>query len=407
MSRRRVFISLLCFVGLTPAVQPAERPSAGNAPPAGLSRSEWRQIRSSLRSKVRQDGVETLVHEATLVGPADAVGRLSAEFGWDISLSGDTLVVGAPSEPSPIGLTTGAAYVFVRSGGTWTEQQRLVAADAGANDQFGLDVSISGDTIVVGALAHTTPAGTSAGAAYVFVRSGTTWAQQQEIVAPIGAPYGHFGSVVSISGNSVVIASRQETVDVFARSGATWTHEQQLVGSDTIPGDGFGASLSLFQDSVIIGAPNHATPGGLGAGVAYVFVRSAGTWAEQQKLLAADGVASDRFGDAVGLDVDTAVVGAYADNNATGSAYVFVRSGQSWSQQQKLTAPDAHPNDFLGSSVSVSGDTAVIGASGADPAFTGAAYVFVRAAGTWTQQAKLVPAGAGDNDRVGFPKHAG
>src|SRR5438132_1320523 len=165
--------------------------SARAAAPAGLTRDEWRQIRRSVKSPA------LFPHEAQLFGHGDPVGQQGAELGFSAALSGDTLVVGADAQDTPGvgafapdapgGLNSGAAYVYVRSGTTWSEQQQLVAPDGLPNDHFGCSVAVSVDTAVAGACADDTAQGTDTGSAWVFVRSGAAWTAQQLLLAPDGA----------------------------------------------------------------------------------------------------------------------------------------------------------------------------------------------------------------------------
>jgi len=255
-------------------------------------------------------------------------GAANDYFGYFISISGDTAVVGAWQDDG----NKGSAYVFVRSGATWSQQAKLVASDGAGGDQFGQYVSISGDTVVVGALYDDFDSKTNAGSAYVFVRSGTTWSQQQKLTASDGAADDHFGTSVSISGDTVVV-------------GAHWDDSKK--------------------------------------GSAYVFVRSGTTWSQEQKLTSGSVVAG-QFGISVSISGDTAVVGAEVDdgnepNSDSGAAYVFIRNGDGWDQEAKLTASDGVLFDYFGGSVSISGDTVVVGARGADvdsKTDAGSAYVY-------------------------------
>ena len=309
-------------------------------------------------------------------------------FGVSVSVSGDTAVVGAGFKKIGLNRGQGEAYVFVRSGTTWTQQQTLTALDGATNAVFGFSVSVSGDTAVVGA--PNQDENDSPGAAYVFTRSGTTWTQQQKLTASDGSFINEFGISVSVSGDTAVVGAFQQqpvaAAYVFVRSGTTWTQQQKLTASDPVAGDDFGFSVSVSGDTAVVGASFAAFGGSVSQGKAYVFVRSGTTWTQQQKLTASDGVAGDLFGFSVSVGGDTAVVGA-TGNNSRGAAYVFVRSGTTWTQQQKLTASDGLAGDAFGTSVSVSGDTAVVGAIGNNS--QGAAYVFVRNGTTWTQQQKL------------------
>ena len=200
----------------------------------------------------------------------------------------------------------GAAYVFVKSGNSWTEEQKLVASDGAAGENFGYSVSLAGDRALVGAYGS----GAARGAAYVFVRNGSAW-----------------------------------------------TEEQKLVASDGAADDAFGWSVSLAGDRALVGAPGNDGD----RGAAYVFVRSGSAWTEEQKLVANDGVAFDNFGNAVSLAGDRALVGAYWNDDFRGAAYVFVKSGSSWTAEQKLVASDGAASRF-GNAVSLAGDRALIGA---------------------------------------------
>jgi Cadherin-like domain/FG-GAP repeat len=296
-------------------------------------------------------------------------------FGSSVSIDGDTAVVGSP-------YNQGAAYVFVRSGNTWVQQAVLNPADGTANIGFGTSVSISGDTVVVGA------PGTTAGAAYVFVRSGSSWSQQA-VLTVSGSNL--FGETVSVSGDTAVSSSGSGSAYVFARSGSTWS-QQAILATPNDPT--YIASLSISGDTAVIGKPT-TSQGGIGT--AYVFVRSGSTWSQQAVLTDPNSSVNGSlgyFGVSVSIDGDTAVIGADQEavngTNFQGAAYVFVRSGRTWSEQAELTTPGF----FFGSSVSVSGDTAIVGAAAGNPtengpASPGAAYVFVRSGSTWSQQAVL------------------
>ena len=326
-------------------------------------------------------------------------GSSGDQFGTSIALSGDTVVVGAPYEDDDIGGVNdkGAAYVFVRAGTTWTQQQKLDASNAAAGDQFAWRVSISGDTVAAGAPFHDAAGLTDSGSGYAFVRSGTVWTEQQILTASDGAPGNRLGRGVSAAGDTIVLgaplgegaAGDAGAAYVFVRSGTTWSEQQKLTASDGATADAFGDAAAVAGDTVVLGAPGDTIGGQAGAGSAYVFVRSGTTWTEQQKLVASDGTASDAFGSSVSVSFDTAVVGAPTDNVFVGAAYVFVRSGTTWTEQQKLVSGGSGVEIF-GAAVSVFGDEALVGAH-AGGAGIGAAHLFVRAGSTWFLQAYLLP----------------
>jgi len=310
-------------------------------------------------------------------------GATGDQFGYSVSVSGDTAVIGALLHGG-----TGAAYVFVRSGTTWSQQAELNGSDLNTNDNFGSSVSVSGGTAAVGARRHKVGNNNYQGAAYVFVQSGSDWSQQQELSEGSGGTASdYFGSSVSVSGATAVIgaygySSSAGTAYVYVQNGSTWTLQQQLVPGDGAASDSFGDSVSVSGGTALIGAPGHKVGTIKSQGAAYVFVQSAGTWSLQQELAASDGVKNDDFGASVSLNGGTAVVGAPAHkvgaNTGQGAAYVFAQRG-SWTQQSELTASDGAMNDRFGSAVSVSGGVAAVGAY--DHAFSGntnqgAAYVF-------------------------------
>jgi FG-GAP repeat len=317
-------------------------------------------------------------------------------FGFSVAFSGSVVVVGAPFKNSG----TGAAYVFVASGGTWSQQAELTAADGAANDWFGWSVAISADInsptglhVVVGAPSKNS----SAGAAYLYLASGTTWSQQAKLTASDGASGDSFGDSVAVSGSTEVVGAKGKN----SNTGAAYVfgppaQQAELTASDATAGEDFGETVAISGSTAVVGAPAKNTL----AGAAYVFVRSGTIWSEQGKLIAADNASRDEFGWSVAVSGSTAVVGAFAKNLSTGAAYVFVRSGTTWSQQGKLTAADGAAGDLFGDSVAISGSTAVVGARHKN-ASTGAAYVFALAGTTWSQQAKLTAADHAPGDLFG------
>ncbi len=338
-------------------------------------------------------------------------------FGNAVAISGETVVVGASVDDIGANANQGSAYVFVRNGTTWSEQQKLTASDGTASDFFGQSVAISGETVVVGANADDIGANSNQGSAYVFVRSGTTWSQQQKLTASDGAAGDLFGVSVAISGETVVAGasggniganSDQGAAYVFVRSGTIWSAQQKLTASDGAAGDNFGVSVSVSGETAVVGALSDDIGANANQGSAYVFVRNGTTWTQQQQLTASDGAANDQVGFSVAVSGETVVVGAWQDdtgaNTNQGSAYVFVRSGTTWSQQQKLTASDGAANDLFGNSVAISGETVVVGAIGdtiGANSGQGSAYVFVRAGTTWSEQQKLTVSDGALNDNFG------
>ena len=289
-------------------------------------------------------------------------------------------------------LASGAVYAATPS------ETKLTAFDGASGDLFGFSVSISGDTAIVGARSDRVD-GLSSGSAYVFERSGGIWMQKAKLTAFDGASGDNFGGSVSISGDTAIVgaifdddkAILSGSAYMFERDqgGAdNWGQVAKLTASDGALSDLFGVSVSISGDTAIVGAYADDLGTGISSGSAYVFERNEGgigKWGEVKKLTASDGAAFDQFGFSVSISGDTAIVGAYSDDLGTsvnsGSAYVFKRNeggAGTWGEVKKLTASDGVVPDQFGLSVSISGDTAIVGAhrDDDDGRDSGSAYVY-------------------------------
>ncbi len=400
-----------------------------------------------------------------------------------VSVSGDTVVIGAPQEDSnATGVNgnqadnsardSGAAYVFVRSGSTWTQEAYLKASNSESYsapygsapngdytpDHFGWSVAVSGDTIIVGATGEDSSAtgvngnqadntAKQSGAAYVFTRSGTTWTQQAYLKASDSRTNMNFGWLVALSGETALI-SQTQMVYVFNRSGTTWSQQATLVASNAEEFDDFARAIAIDGDTVVIGAPredsnatgvngNQANNTAVDSGAAYVFVRSGTTWTQQAYLKASNTgwslAGSDEFGSSVAVSGNTIVVGAPGeasdnggvavngdqsnnDNPGAGAAYVFVRSGTTWTQQAYLKSYYPYGGYVHGTAVGVSGDIVVVStpaeaynaaltsnrdAAGNSLNASGTLYVYKRTGTTWAVQQRLKTSTAKLNDRLG------
>jgi len=324
-------------------------------------------------------------------------GAADDSLGQSVALSGSTLVVGAPFHTVGSNGWQGAAYVFVESGGTWTEKAELTASDGLANDKFGSSVAISGSTIVVGAFQHTVGSNTFQGAAYVYVESGGIWTQQAELTASDGGGYQDFGYSVAISGSTVLVGAYNHPVGsndsqgaayVFVQGGTEWSQQAELISSDGGFSDSFGQSVALSGSLALVGAPGHQVGSNPYQGAAYVFAESSGSWSQQAELIAPDGTLETGFGSSVAI---SGIRGVVLDNvSGGGKTYLFVQTGQTWTQQQELTVPDG----FC--------DVAEDGGLFVDGACLGeAAYVFAENGGTWGQQAELTASDGGTQDLFG------
>jgi cysteine-rich repeat protein len=411
--------------------------------------------------------------KASNTGPSD-------QFGTTVALSADgsTMAVGAPFEDSASGANgdqnnnastdSGAVYVFVRSGTTWIQQAYLKSTNPGTDDRFGSSIALSADgsTLAVGAPnedSNATGVGgdsannaaTNAGAAYVFTRSGTTWSPQAYIKASNTGANDNFGQGVALSGDGSILVVGSPLEDsittgingtpnesgtdygaayAFTRDGTTWT-QQAFIKASSLGYYQFGWSVALSADgtTLAVGANNESSLF-TGAGAVFLFTHSRTDWSQQAYLRASNLGTNDHFGTVVALSADgsTLAVGApFEDSPASGingdqsldsaldagAAYLFTRSGPTWSQQAYVKASNSGAGDNFGVSVALSADgsTLAVGALLEDSKATGiggneadnskldagAAYVFTRLGTMWRQQAYVKAPNTDPDDRFG------
>ncbi|KAL1500412.1 hypothetical protein AB1Y20_013069 [Prymnesium parvum] len=365
-------------------------------------------------------------------------------FGGSVALSGDTLAVGAMREDScATGVNTtaatdddcsdaGAAYVFTRSGTTWTFEAYVKAPFVSSDDFFGDSVALSGDTLAIGASSEdscatgvSTTAATDdgcfrAGAVYVFTRSGTTWTFEAYVKAPSVSVFDAFGENLALSGDTLAVGSYWEdscatgvsttaatddgcfdagAVYVFTRSGTTWTFEAYVKAPVVTARDFFGESVALLGDTLAVGALREdscatgvsttaATDDGcFDAGAVYVFTRSGTTWTFEAYVKAPVVFSGDFFSRSLALSGDTLAVGAEAERSCAtgvsttaatddgciraGAAYLFTRSGTTWTFEAYVKAPVVSSGDYFGRSLALSGGTLAVGAESEDSCATG------------------------------------
>jgi hypothetical protein len=336
-------------------------------------------------------------------------------FGFSVSASGNTIMVGAPD--AVLSQEQGAIYVFVKSASDHITQIAKLTSSDGAG-QLGRSVSFDGDTVVAGAPYTDIGNNQYQGAAYVFVKPATGWKDMTEtakLTASDGQSGDGLGWSVSLSGDTLVAGSPSATINnqyqgavyVFAKPAGGWKSTSKftakITNADGRFGDGFGSSTALLGNTLVGGAPGHNSL----QGAAYVFLKRVSGWKStskfEAKLTASDAAPNDVLGQSLSIDRNTVVAGAIQHNNATsvgpGAAYVFVRPRSDWTdmtQTAKLTASDGVNGDVLGWGVFISGNTAVAGARLASIdglEFQGEAYLFVEPTRGWpkkmTQTIKL------------------
>ena len=326
--------------------------------------------------------------QATFVGSTVAADE--DQLGNAVAVSGDTAVVGAPyygdSSATPAQEFRGRVYVYVRSGAAWTQQQVLNYPGTQDDSYFGCSVAIDGDTIVVGAYGD----GGTSGSVFVFTRSAGVWSLEATIARPYES---EFGRAVALSGDTMLVGTYYASagdgdVFVYQRSGSDWTQQAHLTASDAKVGDCFGWAVALSGDTAVIGAPFHGGTFPDGPGAAYVFTRSGTTWTQRCEV---DGTgADDNLGRSVAVGGQMALVGAPMVGRVDVLGEKVVGDPTSWASQSDLTGGDW--GDFFGWAVALSGNTALVGADRhvtGGLTWAGAAYGFTYDAGVWSQPAEF------------------
>jgi len=319
-------------------------------------------------------------------------------LGWAVSLDGDLVAVSAPGDDD-MGHKSGCVYVYALGAGGWTLQEKLTASDGQIGDQFGFDVALDGDILLIGA-DWDDDVGINDGSAYVFERTGSLWEQAAKLLPDqVAGGTDLFGFAVALDGEVAVVGARREDVAgaidqgavyVFERKGGSWLRSAKLASSDGRDVDDFGWDVAIQGRFLVAGAPRH-DGAGADSGAAYVFEHSGGVWRETAKLEAYDARSVRRFGQGVAIDEDTIAV------MARDAVYVFVRTGSVWDQQAKL----ALPTKGLRGSVALDGDALVAGVPD-DGSATGATWLFERNGAQWREMCKFTASDAAVGDRFGW-----
>jgi hypothetical protein len=322
-------------------------------------------------------------------------------FGGSVAVAGDTMVVGDPFATVGGHVAQGAVYVFGNVGGVWVQQAKLTASDGAAYSDFGYSVAISGSTVVVGAPTAYVNGHFKQGAVYVYAGTAGAWTQQAKLTAPDGFANDQLGYAVALSGTTLLAGAAACPTDVTPE----WTSVNSLAGGRAYvytESGGVWTQQTKLSDPYggclrSVGVSGNTAVIGINSRGGEVFTESDGAWTPQTTLAPSDLVGYSAIGRAVAISGDTVALGV------PGAAYVFSRSAGVWTQQAKLTAADGSPS--LGISVAISDGTLVAGAPGAtvtDGTSPGAAYVFSNAGGTWTQQSRLTAADGAARDEFGY-----
>ena len=336
-------------------------------------------------------------------------------FGQSVSISGNYAIIGAYSDDNGMNTDQGAAYIFFFNGETWKEQQKLRASDGKPLDFFGSGVAISGDYAIVGAKQARVNGNAHQGAAYIYHYNGSSWIEQQKLLASDGAAEDFFGISVdissSLSGNYAIVGAYLHNTAgitdrgaayIYSLNGSNWLFQQQIVASNGAVADLFGYSVSISGSKAMVGAPLANIDGYEDCGYAYIYSFNGIVWKEQQILHSVfigslNGLTSDHFGSSVCIADSYAIAGGDWINKEKGSALVFLFDGTSWNQMTRILPTDLTAGDHFGSSVAIAGNFLIVGAVTRDVGTNvdqGAAYIYQNMSGTWTLLQKItIPSG--------------
>lgn len=313
------------------------------------------------------------------------------QFGYSIALQGSTAIIGAAFAQVGGNGHQGAVYVFTLSVDTWMQAAKLVADDGASSDQLGWSVALDGDTAVLGAPGATLTPGFATGAAYVFTRSGDTWSQTAKLTADDGAAQDAFGFGVAVHGTTAIATSVNATVGanavqgasyVFSSDGGSWTQVTKLVADDGVGGDSLGYAAAFDGTTAMISAPFATIGSNPFQGAVYAFADDGGTWSQVQKIFSPEGMAVDAFGISVTMSGPDLVVTAPFYNASQGEAFLFSNpDGSGWTEQHTFTASDAIPGQgwAFGYAAAVSQGQVVVGSVFnmiGNNAYQGAAYFY-------------------------------
>ena len=334
------------------------------------------------------------------------------QFGHDVGLSDEYLVSGAPNDDNENGTDAGAVYIYKREGNQWVFQTKLLASDGSDQELFGYSVDIDGELIIVGC-PWDDDAGEKSGAAFIFKLEEGNWVEKAKLRADDASEDDRLGICVKISGETVavgaffddVVGNRSGSAYVFVLEGTTWIQQAKLLPSDGATDDWFGVTLSLHTNDVAITSRRHDALGS-NSGAVYVFNRSGETWTEQAKITAYDGETNDEFGTPC-IFGSTLIVGCYADDDIginAGSFYYYRRIDNVWQLQSKYMANDANSEDWFGSHLTLTPTHLAVSAYRDDMIGenAGSLYIFKRDGYSYYQIAKITASNATAGDNFGF-----
>ena len=331
------------------------------------------------------------------------------EFGNAVDVQGQYMIVGAQRD-RPSGSFSGSAYIFQWNGNAWTEMQKLGADNPGSYKRFGWSVAISGTYAAVGARGENT-GGNNSGAAYIFQLNGNSWQQIDKVSEGSGAAEDdEFGQSIAMDGDVLVVGAwgddgEQGAAYIYHRNGASWQLAERLDPAESGSGDFFGCSVAVSGNTVVVGAPG-ADVNGTGTGAVYVYERSGNTWTRTARFNGSNGGSGDAFGYSVALSGDRLIVGANAADfvaGDAGAAYLFTRSNGAWSESARFTDSNGLSGDEFGESVAIDGNLAMVGAhhNGVNGSDAGAAFLYQFDGNSWQPVSSVYPNAPMEGDRFG------
>lgn len=342
------------------------------------------------------------------LGDATRTGQLVAEggssndaFGGEVAVMGNSVLVGADLDDNENGKYAGSVYVFEDVDSEWRQSTKLLLAEGTERASFGTSMSVSGRRVLVGADRADTANGEAAGAAYVFERADGSWTERASLVPEDGDSKEEFGGSVALSEGTALVGTNRKGPDdavgtrsvyVFERKERRWRQRTELRAAQPDETERFGSAVDLADGTAFVGARNDDTTDGYESGAVYVFDEQDGAWAQREVLGLEDAAWHAGFGTALAVASETLLVGAPGEpkGRGVGAAYVFRRVDGGWEMHARLAAPDGDREDGFGGAVALAGGTALIGASG-----DGSAYVFERTVDGWQPRVKLAPEDAG------------
>ena len=349
-----------------------------------------------LKGRKRRELLNFYPHDGVVkVQPDDfKLTRIFDFFGGNVSLDGNTLLVGAQFS-SQRGIFSGAAYVFTLRNNEWVQQAKLWPDEDITGNLYGWNCAVSGDTAVIGAMTNGSE-GTLTGAVFVFQRFGNIWSLRQKLVAPDAADHDYFGLKVGIDGDTIIVGCQYDdanslddagSVYVFSRHQAlqTWSFQQMLTGSAATEKDKFGSAIAIDGDTIVVGAPSDDETGRV-----YVFTRQGDTWVETAKIDRPEKAPlGSNFGDSVAVSGSTIAIGEWYDTWLKGAVYVYTEIGDTWTQQAKLFSKHRHTFEIFSFQIALEGDLLAVGGmmGGAFSALKGNVYLYGRDAttGAWSR----------------------